>query len=134
MIYRTKQQGVTFIGFLMMCVLLMFFAFLGMRMWPIVNEKIKIDQALENIAARDNIDTLTTSAIVKDMLKFFEIEDVDQFERSSDLKDIFTLERIKGKKMRLMRMNYEIRRPILEGKLDVIYHYDKSIEIKGLGG
>lgn len=134
MIYKNKQAGVTFIGFLMMCVLLIFFAFLGMRAWPLYNEKIKVDQALESVAARDDIEQLTKVRIISYMLRHFEIDDVDQFGSRKDMKDIFTVERIKGKKKRLMRMNYEIRRSIIDGKLDIVYIYDKSIEIKGAGG
>ncbi len=133
MIYKNKQSGVTFLGFLMVCAVLIFFAFLGMRMWPLYNEKIKVDQALENIAARDDVENISKGKIVNYILRHFEVEDVDQFERPQDLKDIFTVERIKGKKKRLMRMNYEIRRSILDGKLDIVYIYDKSLEIKGVG-
>jgi len=51
----------------------------------------------------------------------------------ADLKDVFSVKRIKGKKKRLMGMTYEIRRPII-GELDVIYKYSKNIIIDGTGG
>ncbi len=133
MINRKRQNGITFLGFLFACSLVIFFAFLGMRLWPILNEKMKVDQALENIAAREDVATLNKRGIVKYLLRHFEVEDVDQFERQSDVKDIFTVKKIKGKKKRLMQMKYEIRRPILTDKLDVIYKYNKSMIIDGTG-
>ncbi len=132
MLMKNKQGGITFLGFLFACALVIFFAYLGMRLWPLFNEKIKVDQALENIAAREDIAKLSKGKIINYLLRHFEVEDVDQFERPSDLKDIFSVKKIKGKKKRLMRMAYEIRRPILSN-LDVVYKYDKSIVIDGTG-
>ena len=128
-----KQSGITFIGFLIACSLVIFFAYLGMRLWPIVNEKMKVDQSMENISVRDDVATLNRNGLGKYMLRNFEVEDVDQFERMADLKDIFTVQKIKGKKKRLMQMTYEIRRPVIGEKLDVIYKYHKSIIIDGTG-
>ncbi len=130
---RKKQNGITFIGFLMVCALVIFFAYLGMRLWPILNEKMKVDQSMENLAAREDVATSSRTKLGTYMLRHFEVEDVDQFERMSDLKDIFTIQKIKGKKKRLMQMAYEIRRPIIGEKLDVIYKYNKSIIIEGTG-
>lgn len=133
MLARNKQSGITFLGFLFACALVIFFVYLGMRLWPIYNEKIKVDKALETVAARDDVATLNRNGLGKYILRSFEVEDVDQFERMSDMKDIFTVKRIKGKKQRLMRMAYEIRRPVVGNKLDVVYKYDKSIVIEGTG-
>ncbi len=133
MINKKKQEGVTLIGFLIGCSILLFFLYLGMRLWPILNEKIKVDQAMENLSLRDDVATLNRNGLGKYMLRHFEVEDVDQFERMSDLKDIFTIQKIKGKKKRLMQMAYEIRRPVLGEKLDVVYMYHKSIIIEGTG-
>ena len=131
---RKKQSGITFIGFLMVCSLVLFFAYLGMRLWPILNEKMKVDQAMENLAAREDVATLSRVKLGRYMLRHFEVEDVDQFEKMADLKDIFTVKKIKGKQKRLMQMVYEIRRPVVSEKMDVIYKYNKSIVIDGTGG
>ena len=133
MLNRKKQSGITFIGFLMACSLVIFFAYLGMRLWPILNEKMKVDQAMENLASREDVATLNRNGLGKYMLRHFEVEDVDQFEKMADLKDIFTVQKIKGKKKRLMQMAYEIRRPVIGEKMDVIYKYNKSIVIDGTG-
>jgi len=130
---RKNQSGITFIGFLIVCSLLIFFAFLGMRLWPILNEKIKVDQAMENLKTREDVATLSRNGLGKYMLRHFEVEDVDQFERMADLKDIFIVQKIKGKKKRLMQMVYEIRRPVVDGKFDVVYKYNKSLVIDGTG-
>ena len=133
MLNKRRQRGVTFLGFLFACALVIFFAYLAMRLWPILNEKMKVDQALENIAAREDVATLNKRGIGKYLLRHFEVEDVDQFERMSDMKDIFSVKKIKGKKKRLMQMAYEIRRPVAGEKMDVVYKYNKSIVIDGTG-
>lgn len=133
MLNREKQNGVTFIGFVMVCALIIFFAYLAMRLWPILNEKMKVDQSLDNVAAREDVASLSKNKLGDYILRSFEVQDVDQFERMADMKDIFSVRKIKGKKKRLMGMAYEIRRPIV-GDLDVVYKYNKSIIIDGTGG
>ncbi len=132
MLAKNKQKGVTFLGFLIVCGLMIFFAYLGMRLWPVYNEKIKIDGALETVAARPDIATLSKNKIGDYILGSFAVEDVDQFATLKDMKDVFSVKKIKGKKKRIVRMAYEIRRPLFSN-LDVIMKYDKSLEIDGTG-
>lgn len=127
------QQGVTFIGFLFFCALFIFFAYIGMRLWPIYNEKIKVDNALNSVAERADIAKLNTAAIGKYILRSFEVEDVDQFGTLSDLKGILNIQRIKGENERVMSMAYEIRRPLI-ADFDIILNYNKSMVIPGTGG
>lgn len=127
-----KQEGLTFIGFLFACALVAFFAYLAMRLWPLYNEKLKVDQALESVAKRDDIQTLNTAALGKYILRHFEIEDVDQFSTLQNMKGIFTVTRVKGKNQRLMGMKYEIRRPLI-ANLDIVMKYDKTVVIEGTG-
>lgn len=127
------QQGVTFIGFLFFCALFIFFAYIGMRLWPIYNEKIKVDNALDSVAARADVATMNTAAIGKSILRTFEVEDVDQFSKLSDLKGIFNVQRVKGKNERVLSMAYEIRRPLI-ADFDIILNYNKSMVIPGTGG
>lgn len=132
MLTKKKQGGITFIGFIIVCGVLIFFAFLAMRLWPLINEKMKVDNALENVARRDDIANLSKKRIGGYILGSFAVEDVDQFETMKDMKDVFSVKKIKGKKKRLMQMAYEIRRPLISN-LDVVMKYDKKIEIDGSG-
>lgn len=132
MMTKKKQSGVTFIGFILICGIVIFFAFLAMRLWPLINEKMKVDNALNNVAARNDIASLSKKRIGKYILGSFAVEDVDQFETLKDMKDVFSVKKIKGKKKRLMQMAYEIRRPLISN-LDVVMKYDKKIEIAGTG-
>ncbi|MFK8068999.1 MAG: DUF4845 domain-containing protein [Gammaproteobacteria bacterium] len=132
MLTKNKQKGVTFLGFLIVCGLLIFFAYLGMRLWPVYNEKLKVDGAMETVAARADISKLSKNKIGSYILRTFSVEDVDQFATLKDMKDVFSVKRIKGKKKRLLRMAYDIRRPVISN-LDVVMKYDKSIEIDGTG-
>ncbi len=128
-----NQRGITFIGFLLVCSLLVFFAYIGMRLWPIYNEKIKVDNALDSLSQRSDIAQMNTASIGKNLLRFFEVEDVDQFSTLSDMKGIFSVTRVKGKNERMMGMTYEIRRPLI-ADFDIVLKYDKSLIIPGTGG
>lgn len=129
---RNKQKGITFLGFLIGCAVVGSFAYLGMRFWPLLNEKLKVDQAMHTVAARPDISNLNKADIGKYILRTFEIEDVDQFSTMKDMKDVFSVQKIKGQKKRIITMAYEIRRPLI-ANLDVVMNYNKSIEIDGTG-
>jgi hypothetical protein len=129
---RNKQKGITFLGFLIACAVVGSFAYLAMRFWPLLNEKLKVDQAMESVAARPDISKLNKAGIGKYILRSFEVDDVDQFSTMRDMQDVFSVQKIKGQKKRMMTMAYEIRRPLISN-LDVVMNYNKTIEIDGTG-
>ena len=120
------QQGITFIGFLMVVVIVVFFAFLGMRLFPLYSEKFNVITSMKSVAKQPNIGAATDYDIQKALLNNFTIQYVDRFDKQN-LKDYLTIEKNEngGKNM---TMEYEIRNNFY-GELDIALNFKYTVEL-----
>ncbi len=79
MMTRKKQRGVTLSGLIMACIVLGVAALLVMRLWPIYNEKMKVDQAMDKLASNPDAARMTKPEIVQAIMRQFDVSDVDRF-------------------------------------------------------
>lgn len=121
-----KQQGITLSGLIMGCVVLGTAALLLMKLWPLYNEKLKVDQAMEKLASNPDGARMSKTAMVNAMMRQFDVNDVDSFD-TKRLSKTLEVGRKKGSKAKVVSMNYEIRGPLF-GPLDVVLNYNKAIE------
>jgi len=98
-----------------------------MKLFPLYNEKMKVDFALEKVAGTAGSARLSKSEVVKAVLKQFEVSDVDRFGRKN-LTKILKIEKKKGSTAKILSMAYEIRSPFF-ADLDLILKYNKAIEM-----
>jgi Tfp pilus assembly protein PilE len=114
------QQGITFIGFLIVAAVVMFFAVLAMRLFPLYSEKFAVIQSMKSVASRPDIGNATDYDIQKALMSNFVIQDVNRFDKQT-LPDYLTIEKNEqgGKNM---TMEYEIRN-VLYGELDVVLNF-----------
>ena len=66
-------------GLLFWCVLLGGAALIGMKLFPLYNEKMKVDFAFEEVLRETNVGNWTKADLVKAMMKQFEVSDVDRW-------------------------------------------------------
>ena len=123
---RQKQGGLSFIGMLIVCAVLGFAALVVMKLWPLYNEKFKVIQSMEAVAAEANIRNGTLTDIKKAMMRNFDVQDVDEFTMQNIGSALTVTKNQDG--TRTMNMNYEIRGPLF-GELDVVLKFDHSVEI-----
>jgi len=122
-----RQTGISFLGFLIVAVVVGFFALIGMKLFPLYMESYNVWEGMKTVAARPDIATLNTKGITRYLLRNYEVGEV-RFLDEFNIRKHFKIERPKGKKGRVMHMTYESRRPLL-GNLDVVLKFDKRIEI-----
>jgi len=127
---RKHQQGMTFLGWIIVLGLLAFFTTIILRLFPLYNEAFKVTTSLKSVASEPDIASKNTTQIRKFLLRNFEVQDVDRFDRNS-IKKVLKVNKIKGSKDRLITMAYEIRGPLI-ANLDIVMNYHHSIEIPGL--
>ncbi len=125
-----RQQGMTFLGWLIVLGLIAFFTTIILRLFPLYNEAFKVTTSLKSVASEPDIASKNTTQIRKFLLRNFEVQDVDRFDRNS-IKKVLKVNKIKGSKNRLITMEYEIRGPLF-ANLDIVLNYHDSIEIPGL--
>ncbi|MBX9608620.1 MAG: DUF4845 domain-containing protein [Gammaproteobacteria bacterium] len=116
-----SQRGVTLSGLIMACIVLGVAALLVMRLWPIYNEKMKVDQAMDKLATNPDAARMTKPEIVQAIMRQFDVSDVDRFDTAA-LTKVVTVGKKKGSNNKVVIMAYEIRAPLFSN-LDVVMNY-----------
>ncbi len=101
-------------------------ALLVMKLWPVYNEKIKVDQALDKLQANPEGFRMTKTDMVKAILRQFDVNDVDSFDTQRLLK-VLQVGRKKDSPNKVAIMAYEIRAPLFSN-LDIVMNYRKMVE------
>lgn len=116
-----RQRGVTLSGLIMACIVLGFGALVFMKLWPIYNEKMKVDQAMEHLGANPDAARMTKMEVVLALMRQFDVSDVDRFDTPA-LSKVVTVGKKKGSSNKIVILEYEIRAPLFSN-LDVIMNY-----------
>tara|TARA_R110002095_G_scaffold65233_6_gene54949 strand:+ start:2172 stop:2573 length:402 start_codon:yes stop_codon:yes gene_type:complete len=122
-----RQRGITLSGLIYLCIILGVVAVTAMKLFPLYNEKTKVDFALEKIAAQPESARMSKEQIVKLIGRQFEVSDVDRW-RMSEFAKILVIKKKKGGKGKTMSLNYEIRGPFF-GELDVVLNYSRTLDL-----
>lgn len=123
---RFSQLGVSLSGLIFWCALLGGAALIAMKLFPLYNEKMKVDFALEKVAADPEAGNWTKPDIARAVMKQFEVSDVDRWTLAEFTKLLDVERTTTGG--RVMSLNYEIRGPLF-GQLDIVLNYDRALEL-----
>ena len=124
---RHLQLGVSLSGLIFWCVLLGIVALIGMKLFPLYNEKMKVDFAFEEVAREPGLGSWTKQDIVKAIMKQFEVSDVDRWSTIEFTKLLHLAPGAAGKG-RVLSLYYEIRGPLC-CDLDIVLNYGKEMEL-----
>ena len=114
---RRGQQGITLMGFVIVMIVLGFFAYLAMRMIPMFEEYYGISKALDAVV-QDPAITTADEAKIRDMVsRHFETGYVD----SITPKDIKITRRDKGI---ILSVVYDVSKP-LAYNVNLVGHFEK---------
>ncbi len=116
-----RQSGMTMIGFLLMFMLIGFFALLVLKIGPIYLEHFKIKSSLESLKNDPDFATRTKEEILTTLQKRWDINSVDRVTAAKDVK----VSRQGGKLT--VQVAYEAVEHIM-GNVDVLVTFDDSIE------
>lgn len=120
MSHAAKQRGITLIGFVFILAIAGFFAFLGMRLFPVYTEYYSVVTDMKGLAAEPGVATMSPERI-RDLLdrRFY----------------ISYVESVKPQNIKITRNNgynltikYEVRRPLLYN-LDFVAMFDKTVQL-----
>ena len=115
-----RQSGMTMIGFLLMFMLIGFFALLVIKIAPIYLEHFKIQSSLESLKKDSDFATRSKDEILSTLQKRWDINSVDRV----TAKDV-TISRQGGKLK--VQIAYEAVEHIM-GNVDVLVTFDDSVE------
>ena len=118
---KGRQLGITLSGFIMALIVLGTLALFGMRLWPLYSEKMKVDQAMDHLAANPSAARMGKPEIVQAIMRQFDVSDVERFD-TPGLSKVVTVGKKKGTAIKVVMMAYEIRTPFFSN-LDVVMNY-----------
>lgn len=123
---RTSQRGITLSGLIMASIVLGVVALTIMKLWPVYNEKIKVDQAMAKLAADPDGFRMTKQQMVNAIMRQFDVSDVETFD-TPRLNKTLQVGRKKHSPNKVVMLAYEIRAPLFSN-LDIIMNYKNVIE------
>lgn len=126
--WRSTQQGLTLTGLIFMAVLVGGAAMLAMRLFPLYNEKMKVDLALDRVASDPAAGDQTKADLVDAVMKQFEVSDVDRWS-TVEFGRLLQVGKSKESAGRVMSLDYEIRNALC-CDLDIVLNYHWARELR----
>ncbi len=117
-----QQRGVTGITMVLIVALVVFFALLAIRLFPVYLEHFKVSSHLQNLAMEEGIGKLSDNEIRKTLLKRFDIDDVENVRAE----DIFIEH--PDRNTTLIAIEYEVRTPAF-GNVDMVVSFVDEVEV-----
>ena len=121
------QEGMTFLGILIILGMLGCFFLFGLRAFPLYTEHFAIKQAMKGVAAQPYKSRNSITKVRNLLLKNLDINSVYSF-NSKNIKKVTTLKKKKGKRILYFKNDKSER---LFGDLYLTLKTDESIELPG---
>lgn len=117
-----KQEGLTLIGFGIVLILVVFFAYIGMRLVPLYLEYHAVVGAMERLQEDPGAAKLPANRIRERIMRSLYV---------SYASDNIQRHHIKIKRQGGIQVNvaYEVRKPMI-GNVDVVVHFDKTVVLR----
>lgn len=125
---KRTQLGITLSGLIYSCIIIGFIAVTAMKLFPLYNEKMKVDFALEKVAGTSGVSEQSKMDIVKNVMRQFEVSDVDRW-GTQEFAKLLQVKKDPKSKDKVMSLDYEIRGPLF-GELDVVLKYSNALMLK----
>ena len=120
-----RQQGLTLMSFVIVLVVVAFFALVVMKLFPMYSEYNNLKAVMDAFAAQPASATMTSAQIHSDLNRRFNIAYVESVKKEN-IKIIRN-----GREMDL-NIAYEVRKPLFLN-LDVVGRFDRTVKLGGAG-
>lgn len=119
--FSSSQRGMTFIGFVLLMILIGFVAMLALKLTPIYLDHYKVVASLESLASDKDLASRSRNEIIASLGKRWEIDMIDSVTKD----DVVITKDINHLKIQIV---YDVTKPIM-GNVDVLIHFDDAIEV-----
>ncbi len=117
---KTRQQGMTFLGWLLVLAIIGFFATIIFRLAPIYLEYYEVKSILESLRQEPYISKKTPAEVMQLLMKRFDIDAINYVTRDDiDIKQ-------EGGRL-TVNIEYEVRTPMM-GNVDAVVKFKRSME------
>lgn len=115
--YYRKQRGLTLIGFVLLLILALFFAYIGMKLVPIYTQYYSVVKAMQGVADEPGAADMSPNRIRNAFFTRLGIDYVSGVEREHV--------RVTRNPVVTLNVAYEVREPLI-GNIDIVVHFDRS--------
>jgi hypothetical protein len=119
---RSRQAGVTFIGWIVLLIPIAIVGFAGIKLFPLYMNQLKVSKALEQVAATRHGDNFSPQLVRVELEKHFDIDSVDQ----PALEDV-VVER-QGDQW-VMVADYDATTSLF-GNISLVVHFNKRVVVE----
>jgi hypothetical protein len=117
-----KQNGLTLIGFAIVLALVVFFAYVGMRIIPLYLEYNAVVSTLNQLQKKPGAKSMSPAKIRTNIVNSLWVS----YSADNVKREHIKITRSNGVKVRIA---YEVRRPLL-GNIDLILSFDRSVILR----
>ena len=118
---KSSQRGMTGIGIAIILLMVGFFAFIGLKLFPIYMESFKVNSALTSLQGDKTLATSPVRTIITKLLKRLDIDDVE-----SVTKKEISIEKTANGVM--VYVEYEVEKSLTKD-MSIIVYFDKEVEL-----
>lgn len=105
---KSKQRGITFLGFIILMAVLAFFVATALAIYPLYYEKYQVVASLETVVNRPDADKLSTSEVRKYFMRGIALTNIKRFNKGVVNEHLKVLKAKKGQPKQV-RLKYEAR-------------------------
>lgn len=117
-----QQTGMTGIGWLIILSLFGFFAYLGIRLFPVYYENFTVRSSLESAVQEENASQMSNTQLRTLILNRFNINNVESVN-----KEHITVEKLKGGG-RMVHVKYTVKVPLMSN-ISATLDFDETAEV-----
>lgn len=122
---RNRSRGITFIGFLVVLVVVGFFVYLGMRLVPMYIEYMGVVKSMEQVRSEPGAANMSPEQVRRSLQFKFDAQYVESGAIPPE-----AIQVIRQGNAQTLRIRYERRVPFIHN-LEILGTFDKSVNLSG---
>lgn len=119
---KSKQAGITLIGFLVVLAVVAFFGYMAMKLVPAYTEYMGVAKAMTQVST-EGVEGKTLDEIRRDLIRKLDFQYVDDTVHPEDI----TIDRNNGTQLHVA---YDKQVPFIYN-IDFLLHFEKSVPLQG---
>jgi len=126
-----KQDGLTFLGFLIVLGVIGAFALMALRLFPLYNEKFKVLAVMQSVANQPNSGSMTQAEVWKVFYNNADVQGVRMFGENKVVMEHVKLEKEDGAPV--LHVFFEKRNKLFDD-IELVLNFDKTLPLGSRAG
>lgn len=119
-----RQRGITALGLLFVFIVLAFVGYVGLKMFPVYMESLKIDNSMQGLIEDPSVSEMSKLEIMKSLIRRFDINEVDRI-TERNYADYMTIQKARNKVA--ITIDYRAEVPLFYN-LSLVADFHKHVE------